>query len=132
MVISEKGYDFGTVTDRIIKCAIEVHREMGPFFMETTYQTALKIELRTEGLEYARECSLDVFYKGISVDKRRVDFLIEDVLVEIKAKAEFEDKDFIQTLGYLKATGYQLGLLINFGAKKIQVKRLKYTPSQQM
>lgn len=126
MVISEKGYDFGSVTDRILKCAIEVHRELGTFFMETTYQTALELELRVEGLDYARECSPDILYKGVKVDQRRVDFLIEEVLVEIKAKAEIEDKDFIQTLAYLKATGYHLGLLINFGAKKIQVKRLKY------
>ena len=84
-VTSRKGYDFGSITHRILKCATAVHKELGPFFMETTYQTALALELQAEGLEYARECSLDIHYKGHKVDERRVDFLIEDVLVETKA-----------------------------------------------
>ena len=124
---SEKGYDFGKVTDRILKCAVEVHKELGPYFLEVTYQRALEVELQAEGLEFDRECWLDVLYKGKKVEKKRIDFVVEDVLVEIKAKSEIEDKDYIQTLCYLKATGYKVALLINFGAKKIQVKRLLHT-----
>lgn len=124
---SRKGYEFGDVTGRIIKCAIEVHKELGRFFMETTYQRALAMELQAEGLEFDRECWLDVLYKGEKVDKRRVDFVVEDVLVKIKAKESLEDKDFIQTLCYLKATGFKLGLLINFGSPKVEVRRLLHT-----
>ena len=127
---SYKGYDFGFITDRILKCAVAVHRELGPYFMETTYQAALAFELNAEGLEFARECWVDIYYKGKKVDKRRVDFLVEDVLVELKAKAELEDKDYVQTLAYLKATGYTTGLLINFGSNKIEVKRLQWTPEK--
>jgi GxxExxY protein len=125
---SRKGYDFGAITERILKCAVAVHKELGPYFMETTYQVALALELQAEGLNFARECWVDVYYKGRKVDKRRVDFLIEDVLVEIKAKAALEDRDYIQTLAYLKATGYLTGLLVNFGGKKIEVRRLQWTP----
>ena len=95
-VSSRKGYDFGVITDRILRCAVEVHKELGPYFMETTYQAALALELQAEGLSFARECWVDIFYKGRKVDKRRVDFLVEDVLVELKAKAVLEDKDYIQ------------------------------------
>ncbi|MCG3198373.1 MAG: hypothetical protein GHCLOJNM_02872 [bacterium] len=122
---SHKGYDFGAVTDRILKCAVEVHKELGPFFMETTYQTALALELQAEGLEFTRECTVPILYKGKRVDRRRVDFLVEDVLIETKAKAAIEKVDVVQTLGYLKATEYKLALLINFGSDRIEVKRLK-------
>ena len=67
-----------------------------------------------------------IFYKGEKLDTRRVDFIVEDVLVEIKAKAGLEEADFIQTLSYLKASGYKVALLLNFGAKHLQAKRLIY------
>ena len=127
---SRKGYDFGKITDRILKCAIEVHKELGPFYLETTYQAALAVELQAEGLEFDRECNVDVHYKGKKVDKRRIDFLVEDVLVEIKAKSELEDVDKMQTLSYLKTTGIRVGLLINFGGKTIEVKRLEWNPNR--
>ena len=125
---SQKGYDFGVVTDRILKCAVEVHRELGPYYLETAYQVALAVELQSEGLEFSRECWMDVHYKGIKVDKRRVDFIVEDVLLEIKAKQQLEDVDRMQTLSYLKTAGMAVGLLINFGAPKIEVKRIQWTP----
>lgn len=127
---SRKGYDFGKTTDRILKCAVEVHRELGPYYLETAYQTALALELQSEGLDFARECWVDVLYKGLKVDKRRVDFIVEEVLVEIKAKAAIEDVDKMQTLSYLKTTGLRLALLINFGAPRIQIKRLEWTPTE--
>ena len=105
-----------------------MHRELGPYYLETTYQTALALELQAEGLDYARECWADVFYKGTKVDKRRLDFIVEDVLLEIKAKAALEDVDKMQTLSYLKTTGYRVGLLINFGAPTIEVRRIEFTP----
>jgi len=127
---SHKGYDFGEITDRVLKCAVEVHRELGPFYLETAYQTALALELQGEGLEYSRECWVDVLYKGVKVDKRRVDFVVEDVLLEIKAKKNLDDVDKMQTLSYLKTASIRVGLLINFGAPKIQVKRVEWTPER--
>jgi GxxExxY protein len=86
------------------------------------------LELPAQGLEYEREVQIDVFYKDEKVGKKRVDFLIEDttgvVLVEIKAKAKLEDVDFVQALSYLKASGEKVGLLINFGGRSLEVKRM--------
>ena len=118
------NYDKADITEKIIKAAIAVHKELGPHYMEVTYQRALALELKSYFPEFQREVKLPVFYKGEQIDTRRVDFLIEDVVVEIKAKSEFENKDFEQLLCYLKASKYQIGLLLNFGSKTIEIKRL--------
>jgi len=128
---STKGYDFDDATRDIIGAAIEVHRTLGPGFMEVTYQRALALELEARGLDFSREVKIPVHYKGRQIDTRRVDFVVEDCLVEIKAKAEFDPQDYIQTLSYLKASGYRVGLLINFGAKKAEFRRLVYDPTRQ-
>ncbi len=117
-------YHLSQVTARIIAAAMEVHRGLGPGFEEVIYQHALALELPAHQLEFSREVSMDVCYKGQNVGRKRVDFVIDEVMVEIKAKAALEDVDLVQTLSYLKASGYKVGLLINFGAAKLQVKRL--------
>ena len=122
--VSAKGYDFGALTERIIGAAIEVHRELGPGFQEVVYQRALARELRACELDATREVNVPVFYKGEQIDTRRVDFVIEDCLVEIKARSALLPEDVIQTLSYLKASGFKLALLINFGAKKVELKRM--------
>jgi GxxExxY protein len=117
------------VTSRIIATAQQVHRELGPGFEEVIYQRALVLELPAHGLDFDREVWIDVHYRGKRVGRKRVDFLIEDVLVEIKAKAEFENVDYIQTLSYLKSSGKHVALLINFGSRALGVKRLIHTSS---
>jgi GxxExxY protein len=117
-------YPLSDVTARIIAAATEVHRVLGPGFEEVIYQRALARELPAHQLEFSREVWMDVRYKGEKVGSKRVDFVINEVMVEIKAKALLEDVHFVQTLSYLKASGYKVGLLINFGAAKLQVKRL--------
>ena len=117
-------YPLSDVTGRIIAAATEVHRALGPGFQEVIYQRALARELPAHQLEFSREVWMDVHYKGEWVGSKRVDFVIDEVMVEIKAKALLEEVDFVQTLSYLKASGYKVGLLINFGAAKLQVKRL--------
>ena len=117
-------YPLSEVTGRIIAAAKEVRREIGPGFEEVIYQRSLARELPAHNLEFSREVWIDVFYKGDKVGSKRVDFIVDEVMVEIKAKAAFEPADFVQTLSYLKASGYKVGLLINFGAPKLQVKRL--------
>ena len=117
-------YPLSDVTARIIAAATEVHRELGPGFEEVIYQRALACELPAHGLEFSREVWMDVRYKGVKVGSKRVDFVIDQVMVEIKAKATLEDVDFVQTLSYLKASGYKVGLLVNLRAVKLQVKRL--------
>jgi len=121
-------YPLSALTGRIIAAAQEVHVTLGPGFEEVIYQRALAKELLAHGLDHAREVWIDVLYKGDRVGRKRVDFVIGDgsgdVMLEIKAKALLEDLDFVQALSYLKASGYQVGLLINFGAKRLEIKRL--------
>ena len=121
-------YPLSAETARILAAAQEVHRHLGPGFEEVIYQRALAKELPAHGLEYSREVWIDVLYKGEKVGRKRVDFVVgagnESVLVEIKAKARLEDVDVVQALSYLKAAGYRVGLLVNFGAKQLGIKRL--------
>ena len=116
-------YPLSDVTAHIIAATTEVHRALGPGFEEVIYQRALARELPAHQLEFSREVWMDVHYKGEWVGSKRVDFVIDEVMVEIKAKAALEDVAFIQALSYLRASSYKVGLLINFGAAKLQVKR---------
>jgi GxxExxY protein len=123
-VDSIKGYDFGDLTRRIIGAAMEVHKELGPGFQEVVYQRALAHELQAAGLDFTREADIPIFYKGIHIDTRRVDFIVDNCIVEIKARTNIQSEDFMQTLSYLKASRYPVALLINFGGQKLEVKRL--------
>jgi len=120
---SLRGHDFDDVTGRIIGAAIEVHKELGPGFQEVVYQRALGLELRAAGVEHVREEDVPVYYKDRQIDTRRVDFVVGDCIVEIKARKELLPEDFVQTLSYLKASGFRLALLINFGGKSVVVRR---------
>lgn len=117
-------YPLSDVTARIIAAATQVHRFLGPGFEEVIYQRALALELQADGLEFNREVWIDVIYRDLKVGKKRVDFIIEGVMVEIKARSELQDVDYVQALSYLKASGYKVGLLLNFGAPRLQIKRL--------
>ena len=117
-------YPLSKITSRIIAAATQVHRNLGPGFEEVIYQRALALELQAQGLEFSREVWIDVIYRDVKVGKKRVDFIIEDVMVEIKAHSELQDVHYVQALSYLKASGYKVGLLLNFGAPRLQIKRL--------
>jgi GxxExxY protein len=121
---SYKGYDFDDATGAVIGACIEVHRTLGPGFREITYQRALRLELQAKGLDFSREESIPIYYKGKKIDTRRVDFIVDDCLVEIRAKSEMDPEDHVQALSYLKASGYQVGLLVNFGTRRAEFKRL--------
>lgn len=112
------------LTGKIIGAAITVHKALGPGYMEIIYQRALAKELARQGIDFAREQWLDIHYLNQVIGKKRVDFLIGNVIVELKARSQFLEQDFIQTLSYLKASRYPLALLINFGHSQVQVKRL--------
>ncbi len=117
-------YPHSETTGKIIGVAKVVHGELGPGFEEVIYQRALALELTAQGLDFAREVWLDVHYRGQKVGRKRVDFMVEQVMVELKAKVVLEEVDFVQTLSYLKASGYTVALLLNFGAKQLGIKRL--------
>lgn len=123
-------YLHSELTARIIAAAREVHRSLGPGFEEVIYQRALARELPTHGVEFSREVWIDVHYKGEKIGTKRVDFVAglpaadASVMVELKARSALEDVHFVQTLSYLKASGYTIGLLINFGGARLVVRRL--------
>ena len=113
------------LTGKIIGNAMVVHSTLGNGFQEVIYQRALAIEMLESGLSFGRELDMDIFYKGQKIGNRRVDFFVEEkVMVEIKALTKLEDVHLAQTLNYLEAYGLEIGLLINFGAKSLEFKRV--------
>ena len=131
-MINEK-YKYSELTSRIIKCAIAVHSYLGNGFQEVIYQRALAYEFILENLKYERELEMDIYYKDLQkpIGNRRVDFLIEDkVLVEIKAVILLDDIHLAQAINYLEAFKLEVGLLINFGSKKLQFRRLMKNEEQ--
>jgi GxxExxY protein len=121
---STHGYDFDDATGVIIGCALEVHRTLGPGFREVVYQRALALELDAAGLDFGREINIPIFYKERRIATRRVDFVVEDVMVELKARSQIAPENYVQALNYIKASGFNVGLLLNFGAARLQIKRL--------
>ena len=118
---------FSEITEKIIGASFEVHKFLGNGFQEVIYQRALGWEMRQAGLEFAREIEQDIFYKQMSepIGTRRAYFVVEgNVLVELKALTHLEDVHTAQALNYLKAYRLPVGLLINFGAKSLEFKRL--------
>ena len=102
-----------------------VHTELGNGFQEVIYQRALKIEMAEQGIAFSREYEMPVYYKNRQIGTRRVDFLVEGVVaVELKAIIQLEDVHLAQAINYLEAYDLEVGLLINFGAKSLQFKRL--------
>ena len=116
---------FSDITEKIIGCAMKVHRELGSAFQEYIYQRALEIELKNTDIKFTREYEMPIHYQGQKIGMRIVDFFIEDkIMVELKALTDLTDVHLAQGLNYLEASGHEVGLLINFGAKSLQFKRL--------
>jgi GxxExxY protein len=115
----------GELTQKIIGCAMKVHGVLGNGFQEVIYQRALAIELSKADLTYARELNMVIYYDGIDIGTRRVDFFIEGaIMVELKAIIQLEDVHLAQAMNYLEAYKMEIGLLINFGSKSLQFKRV--------
>jgi GxxExxY protein len=120
------------LTQRIIGCAMAVHRTLGPGFLESVYQKALAHELQKAGLKVACECPIRVSYDGVDVGEFSADMLVEDrILIENKATRLLCAAHEVQLVHYLTATGIETGLLLNFGAESLQFKRKSrmYKPS---
>ena len=119
------AYPESELTAKIIGCALEVHKVLGNGFQEVIYQRALAIEMTHQGLSFVREQEMRNYYKGQGISTRRVDFFVDNkVMVEIKAVIQLEDVHLAQAINYLEAYGIGVGLLINFGARSLQFKRV--------
>lgn len=104
---------------------MKVHSTLGNGFQEVIYQRAMALEMSKEGLSFQRELEMPIHYDGEEIGTRRVDFLVEDkVMVEIKAIILLEDVHLAQAINYLEAYQLQIGLLLNFGAKSLEFRRL--------
>jgi GxxExxY protein len=113
------------ITHKIIGSAMKVHSTLGNGFQEVIYQRALAIEMEKQGLGYEREMSMTIFYDGHDIGTRRVDFFVEgQIMVEIKAIIKLEDVHLAQAMNYCQAYGLPIGLLLNFGSKSLDFKRV--------
>jgi GxxExxY protein len=126
-------YKYGEITEKIIGAAFRVHGALGNGFQEVIYQRALELEMKFLGLEYAREFEMPIYYMDQHIGTRRVDFLIDKkISVELKAITRLEDVHLAQAINYLEAYNLEIGLLINFGAKRVEFHRFtnkKYNPA---
>lgn len=111
---------------RVIGAAMEVHKTLGCGFLEPVYQEAFEIELRTNNIPFQGQKPLQLEYKGTALEKFYVaDICVFDkIIIEIKAVEHLDSNHIAQVINYLKATGFKLGLLINFGAKSLEWKRI--------
>src|SRR4051794_23687063 len=111
------------ITEKIIGAAMKVHAALGNGFQEVIYQRALEIELKYSGLNFKREFSMKVYYRGEEIGERRVDFYVENkIMVETKAITSLENDHIAQGKNYLEAYNMEVGLLINFGNTSLEFK----------
>jgi GxxExxY protein len=113
------------ITKRILAAAFEVHKIIGNGFQEVIYQRAMEIEMPLHGLSFLREMEMPLYYKEVQIGTRRVDFFVEDkIMVELKAIITLEDVHLAQAMNYLEAYKMEIGLLLNFGGKSLEYKRV--------
>ncbi len=126
------SHTFERLSSQIIEAAIDVHRELGPGFLETVYESALKVAFRQRGIIYESQRDVMIFYAGEQVGTHRLDLMVEDqIVVELKAVKSFEDIHYAQVKSYLKATRLHVGLLLNFNATRLVIKRVVLSDPQQ-
>jgi len=121
------------LTETIIGCAMKVHSALGPGFLESVYQKALAHELQKAGLKIECEKPITVHYDGVVVGDFFADLLVDDkVMLELKANQTLAPANEVQLVNYLTATGIEIGLLLNFGAERLEFKRKArtYRPKQ--
>lgn len=119
------GYKYADITEKIIGCAMRVHSKLKNGHREIVYQRCLAIELRLAEIEFVQEADMPVYYEGIVVSKRRIDFLVAQIIsVELKACSDLQPAHMAQAINNLETHRLEIGLLLNFGAKSLQFKRI--------
>ena len=125
MPINESEFPNAALTRSIIGCAMKVHSTLGNGFQGVVYQRALELELHAQNILHKREFEMPIYYRNVLIGTPRVDFLVNEiVVVELKALTALEPVHLAQAKNYLEAYNLQTGLLINFGAKSLEFKRL--------
>lgn len=124
---------YADITFLIIGAAMKVHTALGNGFQEKIYQRALEIQFEVDKLAFQRECAMPIFYLGRNIGERRVGFFVDEkICVELKALTILENVHFAQTRNYLEAFNVEVGLLINFGGKSLEYRRIenpKFNPN---
>ncbi|MCO5237295.1 MAG: GxxExxY protein [Chitinophagaceae bacterium] len=129
----KRKYPETELTDKIAGCAAEVYRILGNGFQEVIYQRAMGKEMCRQRLKFARIYDMSIFYKGASIGIRRINFIVEGkVMVELKAVAQLEEDHLDQVINHLEAYKMKIGLLINFGSRNLQYKRLIKSKSRSI
>jgi len=121
----KETHQFEELSSRIIGAAIEVHRELGPGFLEAIYEEALKVELSEQSMHCDSQKEIKIEYLGVEIGVHRLDLLVEKkIIVELKAVKELTDIHFAQLRSYLKAAGLRVGLLLNFAKPTLEIRRV--------
>jgi len=116
---------------KTIGCAMEVHNKLGFGFLEKVYENALMLELQNSGIMAFQQYTIEVFYKNTVVGNYIADIVVDNkIIIELKSTSNINDAHVAQTLNYLKATGFELGLLINFAKDELEYKRLVFQPNR--
>jgi GxxExxY protein len=119
------GHEFEAISGQVIEAAIAVHKELGPGFLESIYQNAMVVALRNRGIPYEDQREIEIVFEGVVVGKHRLDLVVpEQIVIELKAVRELDEVHFAQVRSYLKASGLHVGLLLNFNATTLVIKRV--------
>ncbi|MHB1417559.1 MAG: GxxExxY protein [Chloroflexota bacterium] len=119
-----KPEDLAKTAEKIAAACLEVHRQMGSYLDPTIYHRALTLELQARGIPFEREGRVPVSYRGLQIESRRVDFIVDGCLVELHSQPELSMEDLTRARNYLRVSGYKCTVVVNFGTTKIDVKSL--------
>ena len=119
------GHDFEALSGRILEAAVAVHKALGPGFLESVYQKAMEVALRHRTIAYEQQKEIHIFFENEEVGLHRLDLIVgSEIIVELKACKDLDDIHYAQVKSYLKATGLHVGLLLNFNAPTLVIKRI--------
>lgn len=120
--------EFEELTEQVIAAAIEVHKTLGPGFLESVYENALSLEFESRGIPYKKQWEISIFYNGKEVGKHRLDmFVFNKFVVELKAIKDITTEHYAIVRSYLKAVGQKHGLILNFTKPTLEIKRVIFT-----
>jgi GxxExxY protein len=119
------AHQFEEISSRILAAAVEVHKALGPGFLESIYQKAMEVALQHRGIAFQRQKEVHVYFEEVDVGLQRLDLVVEEqIILELKAVKCLEEIHYAQLRSYLKATRLRIGLLLNFNAPTLVIKRV--------